>query len=70
MFRGWEWELPSLNEWNWTWIFFFKHSVLDKEGKLRKETLLEKNNVDLNQKEPVCEHSNLPSKWDYKRSDL
>lgn len=35
--------------------FFFKHSVLGKEGKLRKETLMEKNNVDLNQKEPVCE---------------
>lgn len=35
--------------------FFFKHSVLGKEEKLRKETLLEKNNVDLNKKEPVCE---------------
>lgn len=36
-------------------FFFFKHSVLGKEGKLRKETLLEKNNVDLNQKESGCE---------------
>lgn len=54
MFRGWEWEPPSLNRWNWAWIFF-KHSVLGKEEKLRKETLLEKNNVDLNEKEPVCE---------------
>lgn len=54
MFRGCEWEPPSLNRWNWAWIFF-KHSVLGKEEKLRKETLSEKNNVDLNEKEPVCE---------------
>lgn len=55
MFRGWEWEPPSLNLELGLDFFFLKHSVLGKEEKLRKETLLEKNNVDLNEKEPVCE---------------
>lgn len=33
----------------------FKHSVLGKERKLRKETMLENNEVDLKQKDPVYE---------------
>lgn len=33
----------------------FKHSVLGKERKLRKETMLGNNEVDLKQKDPVCE---------------